>query len=86
MRTYLFAVQDDAGREVCSGEAKLDRVSEVSAVKVDDTVVRIVRGDEIVAAGESSLPLAELHFLRWPAQAKESTPVRKRVDTVNKRQ
>lgn len=82
MRTYLFAVQDGDGREVCSGEVTLDRVSEVSAVKVDDTVVRVVHGDEVVAAGETSLPVGELHFLRWGAKTKESTPVRKRVDTA----
>lgn len=78
MTQYLFAVQDENGREVVSWKGDVDKVSEVEASEDPNGVVVISHGGEVVAEatrdGDGSLTLH-----RWPADDKLAKPVSRAV-------
>lgn len=80
-RTYLFAVQDATGRELCSAEVTVERVAEIAVERVGD-VVRICRGGEALVAGRVSAgPAGErLALHRWPGAKKLAKPVTHKIN------
>lgn len=84
MAEYLFAVQDQNGREAAYWKGTVDKVGDVAATVSGDTV-RISNGDEVVATGKAPDPIGDeervLTLHRWPADAKLSTPVSHPVTT-----
>ena len=79
VRSYLWAVQTDDGREVCSATADVAKVSEVKA-RVVGGQVEIHRGDQVLASAPNPGGTIDLH--RWPAEDKLSKSVSSRVVTV----
>lgn len=75
MSTYLYAVQDSQGREVCSAKVDVERVSEVTAHLDGDRVVLF--GEERGELGSGPAVQGETYTLyRWPADDKLANPVR----------
>lgn len=80
---YLYAVQDDGGREICAAVIDTDRVSDVTAVQTDDgTVAILLTGDEVVTGRVPDGKQVMLY--RWPADDKLSEPQSHRVDQIVK--
>lgn len=73
MASYLYAVQDDQGREIVSAHVDVELVGDVTAKREGDTVdlnfedVVIETGDYF---GEGALTL-----WRWPSDDKLAAPV-----------
>jgi len=75
MPDYLFAVQDQNGREVASWKGTVAKVGDVASVEYGDTQkVEIRNVDEVVAEGDTIVGNAyTLH--RWPADDKLADPI-----------
>lgn len=79
MANYLFAVQDNTGREVLSKYHEVDKVSTISAVATGGSVDLVADGDPIATAED---PGGDLWLYRWPADDKLGTPVKHKVSRV----
>jgi hypothetical protein len=77
MKKYLYAVQDENGREILSAEVETDQVSEVTAKAIKDEVVLRVKSEEVARAAFSADQKLQIH--RWPADDKLSEPVSKKI-------
>lgn len=77
MKTYLYAVQDDNGRELLAIEAEVEKVSEVKAAFDGGDIVLLKGKTEITRAAADDSKTWTLH--RWPADDKLSAPVSHRV-------
>lgn len=81
MKSYLYAVQDEQGREVVSFTAEVEKVSEVSAEPGPGDTIRLMQHDVLLASAE--LPSeGKLTLYRWPADDKLSDPVAHPVSWV----
>lgn len=74
MKAYLYAVQDDNGREVCSATVEVDKVSEVTAEFSGEYILLLHNGKQIGDA-EDAVRDASYTLHRWPADDKHSAPV-----------
>lgn len=72
MTEYLYGIQDENGREVCSVTLEVEP-GEVHATRVND-VVSIVHLTEVVAQGNHEGD-GTLTLHRWPADDKLSEPI-----------
>lgn len=77
MKKYLYAVQDENGREVLAAEVETDKVSSVKATFDGDEIVLQKDGDTVAKAPAEPARTYRLH--RWPADDKLSEPVSKTV-------
>jgi hypothetical protein len=77
MKKYLFAVQDQNGREVLAAEIETDKVSDVTATISDGKVSLEREGEEITSLEVTEGQVLTLH--RWPADDKLSEPVSKPI-------
>ncbi len=73
-QSYLYAVQDDQGREIVSAHVEVEKVSDVRAVYDAGNTVSLVFEDIVIEQGhhDGSGPLT-LH--RWPSDDKLAQPV-----------
>lgn len=80
-KRYLFALQDQTGREITSAYVETDKVGDVTARLNEDRSLAFLehKGEEI-NRGSVASSVEEVVLLRWPAEDKLSTPVRKTVD------
>ena len=83
-RAYLFAVQDENGREVLSATIDgLERVSEVSAYErhneADDSYTVVIDWNGVEVDFADSSLTSELTLHRWPADDKLARPVSHKV-------
>jgi hypothetical protein len=79
-KSYLYAVQDDTGREVCAVHLEPAKFGDVMA-SCDEARenVSIRHNGEVVASGSVPAAAEALLLHRWEADAKLSDPVTKRV-------
>jgi hypothetical protein len=79
-KSYLYACQDETGREVCSVYLEPEKLGDVEA-SCDDARenVSIRHNGEVVASGVIPSAAEGLFLHRWDADAKLSDPVTKRV-------
>lgn len=83
MAEYLFAVQDENGREVTSWTGDVDKVSDVFVSKLDDqTIVIGYQGEGVTEPAVVSNEAGKLTLYRWPADDKLATPVAHPVSWV----
>ena len=75
MKKYLYAVQDENGREVLAAEIETDKVSSVSAKLEDGKAVLEFNGEKVTEADVREGASLKLH--RWPADDKLSEPTSK---------
>lgn len=76
MSSYLFAVQDQTGREITSWTGDVERVSDVFATQLDkDHVVIGLDGEGVSEPGFVPADAGKLTLYRWPADDKMSKPV-----------
>lgn len=68
---YLYAIQDAAGREVCSAAVEPKNATDVAA-HYDPTTetVRLLHNGEEIARGQTTTSGEQLAFLRWKADDK----------------
>lgn len=78
---YLFAVQDQNGREVIAVKAEVDKVGDISAAIQDDKLNILYRGDVIGTA--TDLPEGPLMLHRWKVKDKLAEPVSKSVKRID---
>lgn len=74
MPSYLYAVQDEQGREVVSAHVDVEKVTDVTAKK-DGDVVDLVFEDIVIETGDYSGE-GRLTLLRVPSDDKLADPVR----------
>lgn len=74
MASYLYAVQDQNGREVVSAHVDVEKVSDVHAELVGDQVV-LAFEDLIIEQGDYWPTTGQLTLHRWPSDDKLATPV-----------
>lgn len=79
MASYLYAVQDQNGREVVSAHVDVERVSDVHAELVEseaagDTGAALYFEDIEIDRGSANGQV-ELTLYRWPSDDKLATPV-----------
>jgi hypothetical protein len=72
-KSYLFYVQDEAGREIAHWRGEVERVTEVTA-DLAGGEVRLQRNDVTLATGTD--PGGQLALYRVPADDKLAEPVR----------
>ncbi len=72
-QSYLYAVQDDQGREIVSAYVEVENVSDISAHRDGDTV-ELRFEDIVVEAGEYTGD-GRLTLHRWPSDDKLAQPV-----------
>ena len=73
MPSFLYAIQDQDGREIVSAHVDVEQVSDVTAVKAGDTV-DIVFEDIVIETGDY-FDEGKLTLYRWPSDDKLATPV-----------
>jgi hypothetical protein len=79
-KSYLYAVQDDTGRELCSVKLEPEKLGDVTAkCNEEKDSVQIFLRDAVVATGSVPGYAEELHLHRWPITDKLANPVSKRV-------
>lgn len=66
MTTYLYAIQSEDGREVCSWQGEVDKVGDVTAEIGPGNTVHLRHGSELVATGATQSD-AVLTLHRWGA-------------------
>ncbi len=74
MSSYLYAVQDEQGREIVSAHVDVEKVTDITAVRSGD-VVDLMFEDVIVKTGDY-FGEGQLTLLRWPSDDKLADPVR----------
>jgi len=73
-KDYLVAIQDEAGREVCSATATgVEKVSDITTNRDNDHVGIFNGVDELLV--EAPDPGGALYLHRWPADDKLAKPV-----------
>ena len=77
MKKYLYAVQDENGREILAAEVETEKVSRVTAERQDGEVVLLLDGEKITSAPVPDEKVVRLH--RWPSDDKLSEPVSKPI-------
>lgn len=79
MASYLYAVQDDQGREVVSAHVDVEKVGDVTAVLIESEasgdVGAALMFEDIEIDRGSSNGNVNLRLLRWPSDDKLSEPV-----------
>jgi hypothetical protein len=74
VKSYLYYIQDEDGREVVSATVEVERVSEVSAVRAGEHVALHQAGAGSVAVGEYAGE-QQLTLYRVPSDDKLARPV-----------
>ena len=77
MPSYLYAVQDDNGREVVSAHVDVEKVSDVEAHRQDGNVQ--LRFEDVVIEETPYDVDSLLTLFRWPSDAKLADAVERPV-------
>lgn len=79
-KSFLYAIQDDTGREVCSIHLEPEKFGDVEA-NCDEPreTVSIVHNGDVVASGLIPSAAEGLFLHRFPSDNKLADPVTKRV-------
>lgn len=73
MPSFLYAIQDEQGREIVSAHVDVEQVSDVTAVRSGDTV-DLTFEDIVIETGDY-FEDGQLTLHRWPSDDKLAAPV-----------
>lgn len=86
MASYLYAVQDNQGREIVSAHVDVEKVGDVTAhllhVEATDDYRAVLAFEDVEIDSASTNGEVDVVLCRWPSDDKLSEPVKHPVDVL----